>query len=187
MRFYCQRIEKNASKTLRRMLLRRFNCRMIGVMNGVSYVERNLGLYHIPLEAWKSYYKFGFVRNPYKRLVSYYFHLNKNIPNFKPTKEGFLKFARSFNPKGKRKYILQYDYFVGLNGKINFDFIGKLENFDEDIKQIEKVINFKWKKLPYKNKTSYPTDYRNYYNDESYKLVTKKFKKDIEYFNYKFE
>ena len=192
-RFFCLRIEKNASKSLR-TLLRPYTSHVDSVMGGVKQISDRLAKFGITEDEWLyNYYKFTFVRNPYKRIVSYYFHLYRrngaifrNIKGEFPSEETFLQFVKLFRPVRKRKFINQYDFLIDRRGMNPFDFIGKLETIERDIKRIEKKTGIKFKKIPHKNKTDYG-DYRIYYNDESYEIVTRKFRKDIKNFRYKFE
>jgi hypothetical protein len=163
-------------------------------MGGVKQISDRLKKFGITEDEWlHNYYKFTFVRNPYRRIVSYYFHLYrrdgaifKNIKGEFPSEETFVQFVKLFRPVRKRKFINQYDFLIDRRGVNPFNFIGKLETFESDIHKIEKKIGINFSIIPHKNKTSYG-DYRSYYNDESYEIVTSKFKKDIKNFRYKFE
>ena len=65
------------------------------------------------------------------------------------------------------------------------DFVGKVENFDEDFKTVCDRLG-----LGYKYKTQNvgsDYDYREFYDEQTYEIVTKRCKWDIETFGYKFE
>ena len=79
---------------------------------------------------------------------------------------------------------LQYDYIFDDNNKLLVDFIGRIENIDTDWSIIAEKIGIN-KKLPYRN-VSNSGDYKKYYNNETKSLVAKRYKKDIDFFGYKF-
>jgi hypothetical protein len=80
---------------------------------------------------------------------------------------------------------LQKEFFYDGNGNCIVDFIGKLENLDQDFKKICNKIGIE-AELPHKNKSKRKRDYRKYYTEETKKLVEKAFREDIELFYYEF-
>jgi hypothetical protein len=131
---------------------------------------------HIP----KGYYTFAFVRNPFAVLVSGF--KRKGYENFK-------QFIISTFKEGSN-YIFnkwtQYDY-LSVDDKISLNFVGRYENFATDWNHICSQIGIEetYDTLPVKN-ASYQSDYRDYYDDETRKIVEKKYEKDLEYWGYKF-
>ena len=90
--------------------------------------------------------------------------------------------------KGKglfRWHSNQYDWLVSQNGKLEIDFVARFENLQEDFRTICEKINIDPISLPHRNKTE-KLDYRQFYTDETYSLVKANYKKDIDYFKYKF-
>ena len=77
------------------------------------------------------------------------------------------------------------DWLTNPNGKILVDFIGKFENLESDYDYICEKLNIKDHKLPHKNKSK-RKNYREYYNDSTKQIIADWYKKDIDYFNYKF-
>ncbi len=102
------------------------------------------------------YYKFAFVRNPYSRLVSAFFHLINSYPDkkiyekyFGVLEENFDIFCeRSFSEE-KFKNIIhlkpQYEFICDENYNIIVDFVGKQENYRSDAKKVFKEIGIKYK------------------------------------------
>jgi hypothetical protein len=66
------------------------------------------------------------------------------------------------------------------------DFIGRLENFAEDLKLVTDTLGFKLEEIPKKNATKRP-HYSHYYNEKTKQIIADKYKKDIKAFDYEFE
>lgn len=137
-----------------------------------------------PPKIWKNYFKFGFVRNPWDWQVSLYHYTleNKNHHQHELLKnktfEEYIKWRVS------EDLHLQKDFFYDKNGKCLIDFIGKIENIEEDFKKICNKINIR-ANLPHINKSKHK-NYREYYNEETKNLINKYFAEDIKLFNYEF-
>ena len=71
------------------------------------------------------------------------------------------------------------------DGKKILDFIGKLENYEEDFKFVCKTIGLNQQSLPHRNKTKHK-HYSDYYDSSTKKIVEEFYAKDIERFGYQF-
>lgn len=135
---------------------------------------------------FEDYYKFAFVRNPWDRLVSHYFHSIKfKLPEV-DMDTTFSEYAKTY----KRLQSFFTEDFDGNPSK-SFNFIGKLENLQEDFNTICSQIGIPQKTLPPKhsehsNSTEHD-DYINYYDEELIQLVYKNLQKDIDSFGYTFK
>jgi len=154
-----------------------------------------------PIDSYKNYFKFAFVRNPWDRLVSIYNFLNSEDINEQDKKwvENNLKKYKNFNEFIKnwlnRKNVLTYHYFfpqfefMCVEGiKPVVDFIGYFENFEEDAKFIADKINIHIQLENFKmaqNKEK--IEYTRYYTDETAKIVADVYREDIEIFGYEFD
>jgi len=135
------------------------------------------------------FFKFAFVRNPWDLHVSLYFYLckNKKHPLSKTVRaKNFAEFIEWYigtDPKS------QLDFVSDPFGGIIVDFIGKFENVSNDYDYIKTKLGLNSPPLPMINVSDNrsTSDYRSYYNDKTYELVARYFKKDIEKFNYKFK
>ena len=97
------------------------------------------------------FYSFTFVRNPFDRLVSEYFYLKNAFKLGDDIKKGLIYLAeRSKNGVKGNHCVSQYKF---INNKINF--IGKLENFQQDFDIICDKIGIPRQQLPHKNKTNH--------------------------------
>ncbi|EDN71179.1 conserved hypothetical protein [Beggiatoa sp. PS] len=159
----------------------------------------------IDSDIFKNYTKFCVVRNPYDRMLSWYFRfkhgfgkdaitlsdktvgdqvtnkVNKNANNF----EEFVMLPKN-HESGlfKRFYANQLDY-ISDQKLILADRILKFENLTNDFDNLAKEIGFEGS-LPHINKTVGRENYRKDYNDITKSLIFKRFHKDFEYFGYTF-
>jgi hypothetical protein len=80
----------------------------------------------------------------------------------------------------------QTKFVCDQKGKLLVDYVGKIENMTQAISNIENELNISLS-ISHENKTSSNTDYREHYlNQKMIDVVTKKYKRDIEAFNYEF-
>lgn len=142
----------------------------------VKKIEEN-----ISTEIFDNFFKFAVVRNPYSRFVSRYNYL-KLTNNLKE-----YNFTEFLENHVKKSLITdkQYKFLLNKNKKIGVNKILKFENINEEIFQLSKKINLnpaKFKKL----NTSTKDNYRDYYDDNTKKIVEDFCKEDLEFFNYSF-
>lgn len=160
-------------------------------------------------EAWDRYFSFGFVRNPWDRLVSHYSMIRDRISELTPEQRRearpfkielwnyVLHFSDDFesfldNCTGlirdrdcyKSFLFNQIDYLSDREGKIAVSFVGRFENFETDAREALKRIGID-AEVPRLN-TSSRSDYRGYYTPRTRELVAKRFARDIEAFGYEF-
>jgi hypothetical protein len=126
-----------------------------------------------------NYFSFSFVRNPYDKCISSYFYTNQY------QKKSFKEFLLKYEHHDSYHNMNQCDFVTDKNGKIAVDFIGRFENLQEDFDHVCKKIGVKTGQIPHQNKSLH-NNYREYYNEETKAIVEKKFKKDLDLFEYKF-
>ena len=142
------------------------------------------------------YFKFAFVRNPYKRAVSDWKWLigksksrrrRKTFLKYLTADGYFSKMLNTENDKSSRidHTHPQYDFIYDKNGNCLVDFIGKTENLQEDFNIVCDRIGIPQQELPHKKKGNYK-HYTEYYDDETRQIVAEKYAKDIEHFGYEF-
>jgi hypothetical protein len=141
-----------------------------------------LSEYHDALghEQFRELYKFTCVRNPWDRMVSYY---------FTPTQH-----PETWNRKKFREIIFKAvsvaDYLRLGDGEedpfANVDHIIRFENLADDFAAVCAAIEISPPTLPQYNR-SHRDHYTKYYDDELRELVRTRFAAEIERFNYTFE
>jgi len=173
-------------------------------------------------KVFDDYFKFSFVRNPWSKMVSHYIYKNyirEDPPNPKPKSfKAWIKNSTKHNlterlplPKEHGHFHLsnqlgwlcdkEWDYkatdtaisIPPINFKIDVDFVGRFENYEEDWNFICQKINLKTKLLHErlgiqgKKNPKNTLDYREYYDDECIEIVRNRFEDDINFFNYEFK
>lgn len=142
-------------------------------------------------EKHPDFFVFGFVRNPWERMLSWYSLINKWDPlSLEGEKERFEKFlvsngATDFGDENNSFHYNQLDYFPNLETLANPIKICRYENYDEEVREVFQRIGFKVGKIGIYNETN-PKDYRDYYTEKGVQLVKEKCSKDIKYFGYSF-
>lgn len=161
-------------------------------------------------EMFRAYTSFSVVRNPFDRLVSWYWmlklrsfeeenpdiietagdkvnfalidELNRHASDF----EGFVKLPES-HPGGlfQRFFFNQLDFLTDTNGEVMVNQVLRFENLAADFAQFAAQQGFS-ADLPHSNKTPRAADYRQYYNDTSQQLITARFQRDLDHFSYHF-
>lgn len=145
------------------------------------------------------YYKFAFVRNPWAKLVSVYtdFTLRRgnNYSGLVRTHHALLSEFESFKDMCLRLHDSpwfdniffrpQVDSVFYSNGT-PIDFIGRLENINEDFRTVCDHLQLRYRPLARANKGTYDVHYRSFYDNESMDAVAELYSRDISVFNYDF-
>jgi len=146
---------------------------------------------------WKTHFKFAFVRNPWDLMVSSYCWLLQKGKKVKNTYhlaleiEKFSNFREFICSNLGNTYINEIKardlshWLCDKNGNIMVDFVGKVENLESDLEYILNRLNLYHPDLKQLNQ-SQRTDYRQYYDDKTKKIVEKRFEWLISNFNYQF-
>jgi len=142
-------------------------------------------------DKWDNSFTFSFVRNPWERLVSWYFYASKvcNTPgvNYPEKEMDFDTWIRtgcrhhwSHRPENPLK---QVDWLVA-DGQVAVEFVGRFENVKEGWAYVCSRLGVQ-KEMCVRERSPHD-DYRTYYTDETAKVVATLFAEDIETFGYNF-
>lgn len=164
-------------------------------IKGVKEKDSNIPWTHTFVDGWMEYINenklkgkylitFTTVRNPWDRMVSLFYYEGSHSKTY--GKNGFKNFIKTFNYKFK-------NFIFDENGCKKVDVVVKIEELDNLFTILSKLmdINIDQKNQKLKlNVSKRPDrknrDYRQYYDDETKKIVGEMFKYEIEYFDYKF-
>lgn len=159
-------------------------------INDCSHIPMPLAKAYVKPWQYNSYFKFGFVRNPFDRIVSAFEYSKKWY------KENQRKYEQPPHLDNFKNWILREYGFNGKLGKYGSqseyvkgcDFIGRFENLEEDVKNaINKIDPSLYSPMPKINQSaSSKKHYSEWYDDETREIVSHLWARDIENFNYKF-
>lgn len=141
---------------------------------------------HLDPAAWESYFKFGFVRNPYDRYVSTCFFLNRKNPEFANTAQAFMKRALAV-PRFRERALAkpQHLQLSDDNGEIALDAVGRYETLQQSFDEICERIGIPSTDLT-RNNPSKHAAFTEYYDDELRGIVGEFYKEDLRLFGYEF-
>jgi len=142
-------------------------------------------------EVFNSFFKFSSVRNPWARAVSLYY---RNESTQLKEKMSFEEFCENhlyasdtcWHPTLHRNQI---DWLCDEDGEIIIDYIYKLEDIGNALKEIAERTDGRLQLdniVVKKNPRSGSNRYRELYTKETKNIIAKRFEKDIDYFKYTF-
>lgn len=136
---------------------------------------------------FNAYFKFGFVRNPWDRVVSLYERIEARQMKNQMTFDEFVDWIQysSSTCVHSSPHRYQLDWFVDPNGKVLADFIGRFEKLETDWAFVGKKLGVA-ETLPHSRPNVRTRHYTEYYNARTREVIANKFKVDIEYFGYEF-
>lgn len=150
---------------------------------------------------YDDYFKFTFIRNPFDFMISvlfyaktysdHYMHydaVNMDVERFIPYYMNFrdVNLQQEREMFGSNRVVTFKDWLI-KDGQLLVDFVGKLENINEDLKVVSEKIGIDSSEIPFINENNNRSkDYRQYYNSNSKKMIEKYFGWELDYFKYTF-
>lgn len=139
-------------------------------------------------EAWKDYFKFCFVRNPYHRAVSDYRWRTSKKDRADMSFLDFLKGMKTRNPNDP---VIPYRYdnwpMYTINNEVAVDYVGRFERLQTDLDSILKRIGLPSSALPHEKKVNHRNDFDRWYGPAERNLVEHLFAAELKQFGYVFE
>jgi hypothetical protein len=155
-------------------------------------------------DKFKELFKFTFIRNPYDFMVSTFFYgktytnhfMHDDIVSQNMDMEKFIPYYfdvreqhkdPKVRPFGSNKVVTFKDWLLDDEGNQIVDFVGKIENYDLDMKIISENIGIEEYQVPVVNvNPNRSKNYREYYNDASKKMIEKHFEWELDKYKYTF-
>jgi hypothetical protein len=165
-------------------------------------------------DIWNSYYKFTFVRHPFHRVRSLYHYLEKNYerqgrggirarlarwrkdrtrapwswPAMQAYVEAasfseFIRHTRFLSERAARSQVLllkRHD-----TGEIDFNFVGRFENLENDFNAIAERIGLPQAKLVRRNESNSSTELRQRFSEIDRSYLADLYREDLDRFDYR--
>jgi len=127
-------------------------------------------------------YKFTCIRNPWDRMISFYFSPHRGIDHW--DRDAFIKFIEQVPPT--LSYLTLPNDVDNADAVLdNFDYIIRFENLEAGFSDVCDAIGIAEKTLPVRNKAN-KKFYKHYYDQELIDKVAQLFKDEIDLFGYSF-
>ena len=129
---------------------------------------------------YDDYFKFTVVRNPFDRVVSYYYGgaIQKGL-NFKDW------VVDRYLNENYKDYIRMYSDYTHWFDKDEINCVLKFENLDQDFIKLKETLDLNCE-LGKANVNKSRTHYRDYYDNKTKDIIENHFEKELNTFQYKF-
>lgn len=131
---------------------------------------------------YNKFFKFTFSRNPFDIQVSYFHFMKERKKHWQHEIVKDMSFDEYILWRCKEDRQLQKNFVVDSEGNIIVDFIGKLENINQDLNTVAQKLNLNYQ-LKHINSSSHK-QYQEYYNKKTEDLIIDHFYEDFELFDY---
>lgn len=136
-------------------------------------------------EEFRSFFSWGFVRNPFDRLVSVFHAIHQHPDQCGVRDEvtvDFTKFIQNV-PKLSFTHVRSMSYYLcDPEGKVLVDFVGRYETLQQDWDFVCTRLR-QAAVLGHKNKTEHD-NFWSYYDEEALQIVSEHYRSDFENFGY---
>lgn len=136
---------------------------------------------------WDEYFKFTIVRNPWDRIISFYYWRTRRFEN-RPKFKDFVSALYSNDERKIRQFnALGFDNYklYSVEGEPDIDFFVRFENLDDDIKALKKRLKLTDSEpLPSEKKGVRPSSGGSLHCLDTIEMVGEMCKKEIELFDY---
>lgn len=151
-------------------------------------------------EKFEDFFKFGFSRNVYSRFYSAYSYLKKGgfgvydeefSEKYVRGYSDFNSFVKSLEDPSIAKKVISWTHFIPqtdfflVEGVCELDYLGSVEEMEESLEYLSKKLNLDYKGNKKVN-SSNSSDYRAVYDDDSIRIVSALYEKDISFLKCEF-
>ncbi len=133
---------------------------------------------------FNDYYKFAFVRNPWARVLSWYFFCKMAKYPLRNTSN--ISFDEFLIDKEYRHRVWRNQNQTQCIFTQGCDFIGRTEHLQSDFNIICDKIGIPHQEFIVRENKTEHKHYTEYYNDETIKIIADCFAEDIDHFNFEY-
>lgn len=135
----------------------------------------------LPPDLMQSLFVFTTIRNPWERMISFYFSPHRKISTW--NRGEFVSLLTQVKTLPELLGSQRSD--MNLHWSDNANFIMKFESLDNDFQIVCEKLGLKYNTLNVRNKSE-RDDYKTYYDDELVEIVRQKFHEEIDFGKYEF-
>lgn len=136
-------------------------------------------------DAFDSYLKFAFVRNPFDRFVSYCAFVTRDDGEFGRDPKRVMREILEQPPSDHILFQPQHSFISGSDGEPLTDEVGRVETMQASYDAICERIGIPSARLERVNRSE-RRDYRHYYDDALIEGVARLYARDLDLFGYQF-
>lgn len=140
---------------------------------------------HVKAEAWASFFKFAFVRNPFDRFVSYCAFITRDGDEFENDPQTVMRDVLAQPPNDHILFHPQHSFVTDRSGALLADYVGRVEEMQKSYDEISARVGIPTSRLEKVNVTK-RRNYREYFDDKLIEGVAKLYARDLELFGYEF-
>ena len=140
---------------------------------------------HLKPEAWDSFFKFAFVRNPFDRFVSYCAFITRDGDEFERDPRVVMRDVLANPPHDHILFHPQHSFFTDASGGVLADYVGRVEEMQKSYDEVSARIGIPTTTLEKVNATK-RRNYREYFDEPLIEGVAKLYARDLELFGYEF-
>jgi len=172
---------------------------IVAALNGAQRLKYRSVLGHSPEHAhaervrafqpaaWRNYFKFCFVRNPYDRAVSDYLWRTRKTGN---SRLSFLDFLdrlerRCFDDRTIPRHFDNWPIYA-IADRVAVDFVGRFEHLERDLDEVFARLELPRPGLGHEKRMNRSPEYRHWYGARERAIVARLFAPEIEQFGYCF-
>ena len=140
---------------------------------------------YVQPEAWASFFKFAFVRNPFDRFISYCAFITRDGGEFDRDPQAVMRDVLADPPLDHVLFQPQHSFVADPSGALLTDYVGRVEQMQASYDEIAARIGIPTATLERINTTN-RRNYRDYYDAPLIEGVAKVYARDLEYFSYEY-